>query len=299
MTEPTHLLGTNKRRLKVQKLFHVRTQVKEFDECKDVTFAWFYTEKRIPSRPYAEMIQDYDPTDDFRFYPEGCIDELFSESEATLLKEYLDREYGGAGTTTIEEFKDLPIPFNTMGNGARAVGGGDDFYMLYRGPTYSLPFKVEAYYNLEGCQLIDGSDVYRHRLWIFGADGSYRKQSNKEAAEMEQHVERLVQRAERATEDDDVTMSPRLTQNQLELLGGMARCHLANTGRLPTTVKELADHWYDMSDRLVVLDPPEERATVAEIDKSHIPECIWLRQLEKHPDADVLLAEALASTTPR
>jgi hypothetical protein len=80
----------------------------------------------------------------------------------------------------------------------------------------------------------------------------------------------------------------------------MARCHESNTGRLPTTVKELADHWYDMSDRLVVLDPPEERQTVAEVDApNHYLKCIWLRDIEKRPDADALLVEAMLMDAPR
>jgi hypothetical protein len=78
------------------------------------------------------------------------------------------------------------------------------------------------------------------------------------------------------------------------LLCGMVRCFRANTGgALPQTMSELTDHWYEISDHLVVLDPPEERATVADIDHHHIPECIWLRKIEKRPDADELLARAI------
>jgi hypothetical protein len=84
-----------------------------------------------------------------------------------------------------------------------------------------------------------------------------------------------------------------MSESELRLLRGMARCFEANTGKPPTTVKELTDHWYDISDRLVVLDPPEERMTVADVDNDHIPECIWLRDLEKRPDADALLLEVL------
>jgi len=65
-----------------------------------------------------------------------------------------------------------------------------------------------------------------------------------------------------------------LSDEQLHYLHGMALCHRSNTGKLPQSVQALADHWYDMSDHLVVLDPPEDRATVADIDHHHIPECI-------------------------
>jgi hypothetical protein len=83
-------------------------------------------------------------------------------------------------------------------------------------------------------------------------------------------------------------------EDELKLLHGMARCFEANTGKLPTTVKEIGDHWYDMSDVLVSRDPP---MTVFEIDTDHCRECIWLREIEKRADADALLAEALAMAT--
>ena len=78
-------------------------------------------------------------------------------------------------------------------------------------------------------------------------------------------------------------------ERELDLLCGMARRYQANTGRQPTTMKELADHWYDMSDDLVVVDPP---MTLAEVDHHHMGQCSWLRRLEKRADADAMLAEA-------
>ena len=91
---------------------------------------------------------------------------------------------------------------------------------------------------------------------------------------------------------------------ELELLGAMARCFRANTGKLPTTVGEIADHWYQMSDVVVVKEhidedgryhPPE---TVFDVDApDHCLECIWLRDVEKRPDAEALFAEALLMAT--
>jgi hypothetical protein len=76
---------------------------------------------------------------------------VFTEVEAIALKEYLEREHGGAGVTTIEEVP-LPIPDSSIGIGAILVGGGTDFHMLDKGPNYSLPFKAWGYFDLRGCE---------------------------------------------------------------------------------------------------------------------------------------------------
>jgi hypothetical protein len=80
-----------------------------------------------------------------------------------------------------------------------------------------------------------------------------------------------------------------LRARELQMLHAMVRCYQANTGKLPTTVKEIADHWYELSD--TALDPEQ-------FGDDRIPECIWLRKLEKRPDADALLAQALAFPAP-
>jgi hypothetical protein len=75
------------------------------------------------------------------------------------------------------------------------------------------------------------------------------------------------------------------TDAQMNLLGGMAACFESNTGRLPTTMKDLADHWYGMY--------PSFEAMAASQDSDHPIECIWLRGLQKRRDADDLLAQAV------
>jgi hypothetical protein len=162
------------------KLFIVTTTAKQHRGCKDVVFSWFRTEKPSEWRPYGELIENYEPGNR---YAEWAIDELFSEDEALLLKEYLDRTYADAGVTVIKE-QSLPIPNNVMVFGAMAVGGEDGFCMLDKDPEYSLPFKVWGYYDLVGCELVDGSDVYHRRLWMVSANGEVRQQTNEEAAAM-------------------------------------------------------------------------------------------------------------------
>ena len=51
-----------------------------------------------------------------------------------------------------------------MGLGAIPVGGGPDGYLLHKESNYSLPFKVQGYFDLRGCVLVDGSGVFRSRL---------------------------------------------------------------------------------------------------------------------------------------
>ena len=81
-----------------------------------------------------------------------------------------------------------------------------------------------------------------------------------------------------------------LTDEQLQYLKGMALCHRSNTGKLPTSAEQLLDHWCEIGSQLQLLDPPE---TVAETDKHHYPELIWLAELAERPDADQLLAAAI------
>src|SRR5215471_916579 len=94
-------------------LYHVTTLVKKHRGCKNVEFNWFRCERRAP-RSYADVIENYDPSDCYS--PEGCIDEMFELDEAEALKGYIDQNYGEAGITTIEK-AELPIANNTMGVG--------------------------------------------------------------------------------------------------------------------------------------------------------------------------------------
>src|SRR5829696_7772784 len=89
-----------------------------------------------------------------------------------------------------------------------------------------------------------------------------------------------------------------MTDEQIEWLGVMARQFETNTGRPPKTIKEIADHFYELSDSIVVLEHVDEEGhhhpaeTLIEVDDDHMKHCIWLRDLEKHPDASAMLAAA-------
>ena len=143
-----------------EKLYQVTTVVKEYHGCKDVTFTWFYADERSAPRPYAELIADYDPHNPGAPFCEAHIHELFSEDEARQLIAYLEREHHEAGTTSISE-AELPSANNVMGFSATPVGGGTDFHMLHKAPQYSLPFKVEGYFDLRQ-HWSDNDQVHRN-----------------------------------------------------------------------------------------------------------------------------------------
>ena len=107
---------------------------------------------------------------------------------------------------------------------------------------------------------------------------------------------RMKCRTSASNEGKGETMTNDITVDQHSMLRGMALCCQDNTGKLPTTMKELADHWYDLSDTLVILDPPER---LIDVDTDHMRQCVWLRDLEKRPNADTILAAATAHGTPR
>jgi len=76
-------------------------------------------------------------------------------------------------------------------------------------------------------------------------------------------------------------------EQEVARLAGMAMCFQANTGKMPATVKELVECW-ELGGMYKTLDEIAEHE-----DTDHIPECLWLRELVKRPDAPELFAEAL------
>jgi hypothetical protein len=166
----------------MMKLYRVKTSGCVVGGCKDVTFVWFRCH-RAPRR-YEELIENYDASDPSVAYAVGAIDELFTSIEANALKEYLDQEHGGEGQTVIDE-RTLPLRNDVTGLRAKPIGGGDGHYMLDREEAYSLPFNVQGYYNLVGCELVNGPGIYHHRLFLALPDGTVRMQTNDEAAATE------------------------------------------------------------------------------------------------------------------
>jgi len=148
-------------------LYYVQTTVMKYEGYWHVTFSWLRCGQT--DRPYQDLIENYDPLDPNVDYPRQAIDEMFSESEANLLKQYLDRCHSGdfpLPVTRIDKVE-LPIKMNQGAMGALAVGGLTDFYMLHRRPNYDLPFKVEGYFDLRGCEPVGEARIIR-AFEIFG-----------------------------------------------------------------------------------------------------------------------------------
>jgi hypothetical protein len=103
------------------------------------------------------LIADYDPNGELNGYVEACIDEKFTENQANQLKAYLDQNTDH--TVSIKECE-LPVPNNSCGLSAIAVGGLEDYCGLRwcSGNTDPsvLPFEVEGYYDLEGLERVEG-----------------------------------------------------------------------------------------------------------------------------------------------
>jgi hypothetical protein len=138
-------------------LFSVESIVKEYRAHRDVQFAWFRMDREIPLVPYAEGIREYDPNDRYAVYAEMTLGELFSREEAEALVAYLDRIHGHEGLNRIKT-RELPLPNSTLNVSAMPIGGGPDYYHLWKEPKYDLPFKVEGFFDLRCHERIDGNE---------------------------------------------------------------------------------------------------------------------------------------------
>jgi hypothetical protein len=134
----------------MNKLFSVHSLARNFlydgKQYEEVKITWFFLERKDPLTPYAAAIQDYGQLNEKeRIFPEDYVREQFGHEEAEALKKYLDRRPDL--DTRIEEVE-LPVSANASGCRRLARGGGNDFFILHREKTYTLPFKVEGYFSV-------------------------------------------------------------------------------------------------------------------------------------------------------
>ena len=134
----------------MNELFSVHSLARDFvyqgKQYEEVKITWFVVERQAPLVPYADAIQDYGQLDEKdRAFSEGYINEQFSGPEAAALKKYLERRPDAA--TQVEEIE-LPVLPNASGCRRLPRGNGNDFYLLHREKSYSLPFKVEGYFSV-------------------------------------------------------------------------------------------------------------------------------------------------------
>jgi hypothetical protein len=134
-------------------LFGVQSLVPEFLGYEDVTFSWFITDRQgRPSVPYAEAIKDYDRNNHRDAgYAAALIDELFTESEAEMLIDYLRRNFYEVVTKSWLLPIELPVSKNdTISAGVLGSGGGTGYLELSDGDDWDLPFTVSGFYDCRG-----------------------------------------------------------------------------------------------------------------------------------------------------
>ena len=69
------------------KLYRVTTIANELRGRTAVAVEWFYSGERPAKRPYAALIENYNPMDEHVDYAESHVEQLFTEDEARQLKD--------------------------------------------------------------------------------------------------------------------------------------------------------------------------------------------------------------------
>jgi len=146
-------------------LYTVRSKINIFNGevfLYDSEVDWFVSDRKNPVVPYDQAIRDYRrDKENLHRYPEGTIDELFTEEEANAFKNYLQTFHGVSCQITE---KKLPIPFNTISCGGIPVGGETQRYYLDEEKEYDLPFKVNGLYKLQHRVYLKSNPEVLHEL---------------------------------------------------------------------------------------------------------------------------------------
>jgi hypothetical protein len=142
----------------VTQLYYVETTVPEFHGHRNVLLIWFVTDRAKPvQRPYAELIEDYDPAYEYIYYSEEAIDELFSKDEAKAFVAWLKQNRGVTDENIKIVESPLPTTKNAMALRLIPVGGPQDFLIMKEvsGRDSPLGFTVLGYYDLRALKPID------------------------------------------------------------------------------------------------------------------------------------------------
>jgi hypothetical protein len=115
-----------------------------------IEVVWFYSERReMPPISYNEVIENYKERrekEDINKI-ESYIDELFVSYEASRLKKYLDQHFKDT-VTEIREVDSFPDNSDVTPLKDVPIGGGIDFYLLWKEDKYPLSFKVEGIFDI-------------------------------------------------------------------------------------------------------------------------------------------------------
>lgn len=117
----------------------------EFDGYQNVDFDLFHTEMSNEELARLVVLAPGRSIDDVaHWYTASAIEQSFSKAEVKQLCAYFKQW----GNVRLKACRASPPTNDSMGYGAYAVGGGNDFYMFSEVPGYSLPFKVWGYFDL-------------------------------------------------------------------------------------------------------------------------------------------------------
>lgn len=112
----------------------------------DVQVTWFvYSRQYETGFDYTAMLYAPESADPNRI-DQGCVDELFTRSEADQFAKYMKEQHNVE--VAISQVQ-LPMNGVCMPIGGTPVGGDCDFYMLYMHDDYNLPFRVMGYYRID------------------------------------------------------------------------------------------------------------------------------------------------------
>lgn len=103
----------------------------------------------MPPISYNEVIENYKERrekEDINKI-ESYIDELFVSYEASRLKKYLDQHFKDT-VTEIREVDSFPDNSDVTPLKDVPIGGGIDFYLLWKEDKYPLSFKVEGIFDI-------------------------------------------------------------------------------------------------------------------------------------------------------
>lgn len=134
------------------KLFRVRSKINHFPHEEriydSVELCWFVVYRECPAFSYERLVEEYgEKSDGSSFISENNLNELFTEEEAKILKEYILRVHKQG---CVVKEANLPLEYYSFGYEDIVLGYEEGLYKLNEEDGYDLPFIVWGYYDA-GC----------------------------------------------------------------------------------------------------------------------------------------------------
>lgn len=134
------------------KLFRVRSKINHFPHKEriydSVELCWFVVYREAPAFSYEQLIEEYgNQLDSSSYISENNLNELFTEREAGILKEYILRVHKQG---CVVKEANLLLEYYSFGYEDIVLGYEEGLYKLDEEEYYNLPFVVLGYYDA-GC----------------------------------------------------------------------------------------------------------------------------------------------------